>query len=50
MPETNLNQIQALWIHAESEALEIMSDFYEELGQELLEYHDELELEREVAR
>ena len=50
IPETTLNQIQALWIHAESEALEIMSDFYEELGQELLEYNDELELEEEVAR
>ena len=50
MPVTSLNQIQALWIHAESEALEIMSDFYEEHGQELLEYESELELEGEVAR
>ena len=49
MPETSLNQIQALWIHAESEALEIMADFYEELGQELLEYELELEAEGMVA-
>jgi hypothetical protein len=50
MPETSLNQIQSLWIHAESEALEIMADFYEE-RQDLLEYEtEELEAEGMVAQ
>lgn len=43
MPETSVNEIQTLWVHAENEQLELLADFYDDQGAWLLEWNDTTE-------
>jgi hypothetical protein len=40
MPEVSLNQIDALWINAEADALEVMADLDDDEGEWLLAFED----------
>jgi hypothetical protein len=40
MPETSVNEIRALWVHAENEQLELLADSHEREGAWLLEWDD----------
>ena len=44
------NQIESLWMHAESERQDIMADFYGDEGAYLLEYDDEAPNDDSPAR
>ena len=41
MPEVSVNQINALWINAEADALELMADSYDDRDAWLLAFEDD---------
>jgi hypothetical protein len=41
MPEVSVNQINALWINAESDALELMADSYDDKEAWLFAFEDD---------
>jgi hypothetical protein len=41
MPEVSVNQINALWINAEADALELMADSYDDKEAWLLAFEDD---------
>lgn len=41
MPEVSVNQVDALWINAEADALELMTDSYDDREAWLLAFEDD---------